>query len=154
MATKNTIRLNKFIANSGLCSRREADMHIGLGTVKVNGKIVTEMGYQVQPGDEVKFDGEGTEAITYKDFTYTNPNHQPERKGRNSQHFFADALRINAYPSLVFFDETGELIQALPGYKTAQELELFLKLVASDNYKNVLTEEAWARYQDEFKSTF
>jgi thioredoxin-related protein len=102
----------------------------------------------------VKFDGEGTEAITYKDFTYTNPNHQPERKGRNSQHFFADALRINAYPSLVFFDETGELIQALPGYKTAQELELFLKLVASDDYKNVLTEEAWARYQDEFKSTF
>ena len=58
MATKNTIRLNKFIANSGLCSRREADMHIGLGTVKVNGKIVTEMGYQVQPGDEVKFDGQ------------------------------------------------------------------------------------------------
>ena len=34
MVTKNTIRLNKFIANSGLCSRREADMHIGLGTVK------------------------------------------------------------------------------------------------------------------------
>ena len=58
MVTKNTIRLNKFIANSGLCSRREADMHIGLGTVKVNGKIVTEMGYQVQPGDEVKFDGQ------------------------------------------------------------------------------------------------
>ena len=58
MATKNTIRLNKFIANSGLCSRREADMHIGLGTVKVNGKIVTEMGYQVQPGDEAKFDGQ------------------------------------------------------------------------------------------------
>ena len=58
MATKNTIRLNKFIANSGLCSRREADMHIELGTVKVNGKIVTEMGYQVQPGDEVKFDGQ------------------------------------------------------------------------------------------------
>ena len=58
MATKNTIRLNKFIANSGLCSRREADMHIELGTVKVNGKIVTDMGYHVQPGDEVKFDGQ------------------------------------------------------------------------------------------------
>ena len=43
---ENSIRLNKFIANSGLCSRREADMHIGLGTVKVNGKIVTEMGYK------------------------------------------------------------------------------------------------------------
>ena len=58
MANKKTIRLNKFIANSGLCSRREADLHISLGTVKVNGKIVTEMGYQVQPGDDVRFDGQ------------------------------------------------------------------------------------------------
>lgn len=58
MPKENTIRLNKFIANSGLCSRREADMHISLGTVKVNGKIITEMGYQVQPGDDVRFDGQ------------------------------------------------------------------------------------------------
>ncbi|MGB1972204.1 MAG: S4 domain-containing protein, partial [Flavobacteriaceae bacterium] len=58
MQKKTTTRLNKFIANSGLCSRREADMHIALGTVKVNGKIVTEMGYQVNPGDLVHFDGQ------------------------------------------------------------------------------------------------
>ena len=102
----------------------------------------------------VKFDGEGTESITYKDFTYTNPNHQPERKGRNAQHFFADALRINAYPSLVFFDENGELIQALPGYKSAQELEIFLKMIATDWYKNITTEQAWVDYQESFKSTF
>ena len=102
----------------------------------------------------VKFDGEGTEAVDYKDFTYTNPNHQPERKGRNAQHFFADALRINAYPSLVFFDENGDLIQALPGYKTAQELEIFLKMIASDQYKEITTEEAWIQYQETFKSTF
>lgn len=58
MSEKNTIRLNKYIANSGLCSRREADMHIRLGTVKVNGKIITEMGYQVKKGDDVRFDGQ------------------------------------------------------------------------------------------------
>ena len=58
MENKQTIRLNKFIANSGLCSRREADMHIGLGTVKVNGKVVTEMGYQVKQDDDVRFDGQ------------------------------------------------------------------------------------------------
>lgn len=58
MSEKNTIRLNKYIANSGLCSRREADMHIRLGTVKVNGKIITEMGYQVKRGDDVRFDGQ------------------------------------------------------------------------------------------------
>ena len=38
------IRLNKYIANSGMCSRREADMHISIGSVIVNGKVVTEMG--------------------------------------------------------------------------------------------------------------
>ena len=58
MSEKHTIRLNKYIANSGLCSRREADMHIRLGTVKVNGKIITEMGYQVKRGDDVRFDGQ------------------------------------------------------------------------------------------------
>ena len=51
------IRLNKYIANSGICSRRDADMHIATGSVTVNGKAVTEMGYKVKPGDEVKFDG-------------------------------------------------------------------------------------------------
>ena len=51
------IRLNKYIANSGMCSRREADMHISIGSVMVNGKVVTEMGYKVLLKDEVRFDG-------------------------------------------------------------------------------------------------
>jgi 23S rRNA pseudouridine2605 synthase len=53
----NEIRLNKYIANSGVCSRREADTHISTGLVSVNGKIITEMGFKVKPGDEVKYDG-------------------------------------------------------------------------------------------------
>ncbi|QHI37060.1 Ribosomal large subunit pseudouridine synthase B [Kordia antarctica] len=53
----NEIRLNKYIANSGICSRREADMHISIGSVTVNGKVVTEMGYKVLLNDEVRFDG-------------------------------------------------------------------------------------------------
>ncbi len=52
-----TIRLNKYIANAGICSRREADEFIRTGLAQVNGKTVTEMGYKVQPGDVVKFDG-------------------------------------------------------------------------------------------------
>ena len=55
---KDTIRLNKFIANSGICSRREADELITQGLVEVNGKVVTEMGYQVQKTDRVVFDGQ------------------------------------------------------------------------------------------------
>lgn len=51
------IRLNKYIANSGACSRRDADIYIGAGNVTVNDKIVTEMGYRVKPTEEVKFDG-------------------------------------------------------------------------------------------------
>ena len=51
------IRLNKFISNSGICSRREADMFISIGNVTVNGKVVTEMGYKVNPDDDVRFDG-------------------------------------------------------------------------------------------------
>ncbi len=51
------IRLNKYIANSGMCSRRDADIYISAGNVTVNGKPITEMGYKVKPGDEVKFDG-------------------------------------------------------------------------------------------------
>lgn len=102
----------------------------------------------------VKFNAEGTEEITYQDFTYTNPNYQPERKGRNATHFFADALRLTGYPSLVFFEENGNLIQALPGYKTPQELEIYLKMIANDDYKALTTMEAWEEYQKNFKGSF
>jgi 23S rRNA pseudouridine2605 synthase len=54
---KDEIRLNKYIANSGACSRRDADIYIQSGNVKVNGIPVTEMGYMVKPGDVVNFDG-------------------------------------------------------------------------------------------------
>lgn len=54
---KDEIRLNKYISNSGVCSRRDADIYIQSGNVKVNGIPVTEMGYLVKPGDDVNFDG-------------------------------------------------------------------------------------------------
>ena len=56
--TSEETRLNKFIANAGKCSRREADDHIKAGLVAVNNKVITEMGYKVQPGDTVKYNGE------------------------------------------------------------------------------------------------
>ena len=49
------IRLNKYLANAGVCSRREADDFIQAGVVSVNGQIVTELGTKVLRGDEVKF---------------------------------------------------------------------------------------------------
>ncbi|MCF8380429.1 MAG: rRNA pseudouridine synthase [Bacteroidales bacterium] len=51
-------RLNKYIANSGICSRRQADEYIAAGLVKVNDVVVTEMGVKVKLGDVVKYNGE------------------------------------------------------------------------------------------------
>ena len=51
-------RLNKFLSNAGICSRREADQLIAMGLVTVNGKVVTAMGFQVQRGDEVRYDNQ------------------------------------------------------------------------------------------------
>lgn len=56
-ADPDTIRLNKYIANSGVCSRREADIYIASGNVKVNGEIITELGHKVKRSDKVLFDG-------------------------------------------------------------------------------------------------
>lgn len=49
------IRLNKFLANAGVCSRREADEFITAGVVSVNGQVVTELGTKVKQTDEIKF---------------------------------------------------------------------------------------------------
>lgn len=52
------IRLNRFLANSGVCSRRDADKYIESGCVSVNGKIVSELGSKVSLSDEVRFNGQ------------------------------------------------------------------------------------------------
>ena len=102
----------------------------------------------------VKFNAEGTEEIKYKGFNYTNPNYVKDRKGRNSQHFFANALKINGYPSIVFFDEDANVIAPVMGYRTPAQLEIYLKMIANDDYKKLNTAEAWQKYQEDFKGTF
>src|SRR5690554_5417181 len=102
----------------------------------------------------VKFNAEGTEEVTYKGFTYTNPNYQKGRKGRNATHLFTHALKINAYPNLVFFKENGDLIQNVPGYRSPRQIEIFLKMIANDDYLTLTTSESWETYQKNFKPTF
>ena len=55
---KNEIRLNKYIASSGICSRREADKLIADGLITVNGKVITALGTKIKPSDEVQYGGE------------------------------------------------------------------------------------------------
>jgi 23S rRNA pseudouridine2605 synthase len=55
---EDEIRLNKYLSNAGICSRREADVLIQTGVVTINGAVVTELGYKIKPGDSVQYDGE------------------------------------------------------------------------------------------------
>jgi 23S rRNA pseudouridine2605 synthase len=61
---EDEIRLNKYLSNAGVCSRREADVLIQSGVVSINGVVVTEMGYKVKKGDNVQYDGESINAET------------------------------------------------------------------------------------------
>ena len=68
-----TIRLNKYIANAGICSRREADKLIAAGSVSVNGVVITEMGYQVHEGDVVNYGGETLRSERKRYFLLNKP---------------------------------------------------------------------------------
>jgi 23S rRNA pseudouridine2605 synthase len=83
---KDEIRLNKYISIQGF-SRRDADIYIQSGTVKVNGVAVTEMGYMVKPGDVVNFDGA---TLTPEEFIIllNKPKNFTWTKGRNFVMFY------------------------------------------------------------------
>jgi 23S rRNA pseudouridine2605 synthase len=86
-ATTGEMRLNRFVANAGVCSRREADKYIAAGLVTVNGAIVTELGVKVKMNDDVRFDGKklNAEKKVYlllnkpKDFVTTTDDPHAER---------------------------------------------------------------------------
>jgi len=83
---KDKIRLNKFIANAGVCSRREADNLIAAGDITVNGEVVREMGFRVTKSDDVRYNGKrlSPEKLVYvllnkpKDFITTTDD--PENR--------------------------------------------------------------------------
>lgn len=66
------MRLNKYIADAGICSRRKADELIGNGNVKINGAVIREMGYQVQEGDVVMVNGKKIETVGKKVYVAVN----------------------------------------------------------------------------------
>ena len=97
------IRLNKFLANAGICSRREADEFITAGVVSVNGEVVTELGTKIKRTDEVKFHDQlvSVERKVYvllnkpKDCVTTSDDPQ-ERK--TVMHCVKDACKERIYP--------------------------------------------------------
>ena len=84
----NEMRLNKYISNSGICSRREADIYIQSGNVQVNGEVITELGFKVNPErDEVKFDGRLIKAERKEYVLLNKPkgfSASPEDKGKTT----------------------------------------------------------------------
>lgn len=103
----------------------------------------------------VKFNAEGDEPVAYLDNSFSNPKYDPAKAmRRNSQHQFATHLGIRAYPTVVFLNKKGELLTAVKSYRTAQQLELYLKLFATEAHLNLKTQEAFNAYSENFKPAF
>lgn len=121
------IRLNKYIANSGVCSRREADTYIEHGSVEVNGKLVTEMGYKVQPDDIVRFDGTSITPEQKKYVLLNKPKNyittmDDDRNRKTVMDLISNAGKERIYPvgrldrnttGLLLFTNDGDLAKKL-----------------------------------------
>ena len=103
----------------------------------------------------VKFNAEGNESVTYKGKIFSNPDYKPElATRRNSVHELSRYFQVQAYPTIVFMDEKGELIAPIKGYQTPPQLELYLKMFKTDEHKNLDTQEKFNTYYSAFKAEF
>lgn len=121
------IRLNKYISNSGICSRREADVLIAAGSAMVNGKVITEMGFKVQLTDEVRFDGALISPETKRYVLLNKPKNyittmDDERGRKTVMELVHMATKERIYPvgrldrnttGLLLFTNDGELAKKL-----------------------------------------
>lgn len=100
----------------------------------------------------VKFNAEGPDTIIVKGQTYVNPGYDPNVPGRNSTHQLTYAIaNVNgriAYPTIVYMDENSQIIQAIQGYMTPQQLEPILIYFGEDHYKTT----PWEKFLETFQS--
>ncbi|QCR24035.1 pseudouridine synthase [Pontibacter sp. SGAir0037] len=150
-----TIRLNRYIANAGVCSRREADSLIEAGEIKVNGQVVTEMGYKVNPSDTVQYGKKilNREKLVYvllnkpKDFITTTED--PEGR-KTVMDLVAKASKERIFPvgrldrnttGLLLFTNDGELAQKLThpsnDIRKIYQVELD-KPITKDDYQKIV----------------
>ena len=136
------IRLNRYIANAGICSRREADELIVSGQISVNGKTVVEMGFKVKPADTVKYGKKvlNPERMVYilinkpKDYITTTDDPEDRKKVID---LIAGACQERVYPvgrldrnttGLLLMTNDGELAEKLThpssGIKKIYQAEL------------------------------
>ncbi|MHC2990838.1 pseudouridylate synthase, partial [Pontibacter sp. HJ8] len=151
----DTIRLNRYIANAGVCSRREADELILSGEIKVNGEVVTEMGFKVKPSDTVQYGKKllNREKLVYvllnkpKDFITTTEDPEGRKtvmslveKASNERIFPVGRLDRNT-TGLLLFTNDGELAQKLTHpsneIKKIYQVELD-KPITKDDFQKVV----------------
>ncbi len=126
-AEPGQMRLNRYIANAGVCSRREADELIARGDIQVNSNVITEMGYKVMPTDVVKYGSKvlNPEKMVYvllnKPKDYLTTTDDPEER-RTVMELVADAGPFRIYPvgrldrnttGLLLMTNDGELADKL-----------------------------------------
>ncbi len=99
---KEGVRLNKFIANTGICSRREADKFIEAGVVTVNGVGVTKMGTRVKLTDEVKFNGKKLKSEALRYILLNKPKNYSGRINYTGHHTSVMLLIKNACKEKVY----------------------------------------------------
>lgn len=101
----------------------------------------------------VKFDAEGNEPVTFDGKQFGNPKYDANKRpnSRGYQHQFARYMNVVGYPSTVFLDTDGTLITGLVGYFEAKDVEPYLVLIATEEYKKVKTQEEWDHFKSKFK---
>jgi 23S rRNA pseudouridine2605 synthase len=151
---KEGIRLNRYIANAGVCSRREADALIAAGEIRVNGEIVMEMGYIVKPEDSVQY---GKRSLKREKLVYvllnkpkdhiTTTDDPEERKtvmdlvGNASKERIFPVGRLDRNTTgLLLFTNDGELAQKLthPSHRMQKIYQVELdKALSSDHFAQI-----------------
>ena len=152
---KDVVRLNRFIANSGVCSRREADTLIQAGVVTVNGEVVTELGTKVNiHDDDIRFNGErlkGEEKVylimnKHKGYVTTASDPHAEKtvidllKGCSSRVYPVGRLDKNTTGVLLLTND-GEIAERLthPSYDKKKIYQVSLdKELSEEDYHKIL----------------
>lgn len=142
------IRINKFIAHAGLCSRREADQYIADGLVKVNGKKITEMGTKVRRQDVIEVNGQRIQLEPFVYLLLNKPRNTitttDDEKGRNTVlDEVENATGARVYPvgrldrnttGLLILTNDGDLAHRLmhPSYSVRKTYEVETERILSD----------------------
>ncbi|MFA6703264.1 MAG: pseudouridine synthase [Bacteroidales bacterium] len=148
-------RLNKFIANSGICSRREADDFITAGVVSVNDQIITELGTKVYQNDVVKFNGEvikGEQKVYIlmnkpKDYVTTTSDPHAEKtvmdlvEGKCAERVYPVGRLDRETTGVLLLTNDGELTEQLthPSYEKKKIYQVFLDTnLKKDDFEKIV----------------